>query len=116
MSSSSAGAARQAAVVLVEDGGSDRSRRQQATREHETALHAGLSAGVTLTLAILGRCGCRLAVPPLHNNASRLVLCPTNPAAADAAAAALPSIFAAAPSCRCPLPSPAWVLCPACSP
>lgn len=53
--SSSAGGGRPPAVVLVEDGGSERSQRQAATREHETALHAGLSAGITLTLAILGR-------------------------------------------------------------
>ena len=46
-----------APIVLLENGGSERSRRWTDAREHETALHAGLSAGVTLTLAILGRWG-----------------------------------------------------------
>ncbi|PRW60760.1 amino acid transporter [Chlorella sorokiniana] len=68
--SSSAGE-RPAAVVLVEDGGSDRSRRRAATQEHETALHAGLSAGVTLTLAILGS-----SVLPLPFAFSRLGVVP----------------------------------------
>lgn len=59
-----------AAVVLVEDGGSERSRRCAETREHETALHAGLSAGVTLTLAILGRCGSRSRTPCVQHTSS----------------------------------------------